>query len=146
MLIQVVRLQDNGTSTIGTMHINGTFEGFTLEDTFNEPKIPGNTRIPAGTYEIKLRTEGGMHSKYSTKYGDKHEGMLWLQDVPNFEWVYIHTGNTHDHTEGCLLVGTSCDASYGKQSIGNSVMKYKDIYAQVVAALHRGEDVTIQII
>lgn len=146
MYIQAVRLQDDSASTIGTLHVNGTFECFTLEDTFREVKIDGETRIPSGSYEIKLRTEGGMNGRYSKKYGSDHKGMLWLQDVPGFEWVYIHVGNFAKDTEGCLLVGTSCDSDKGNQSIGASVDAYKKLYAKVATAIESGEEVTIEII
>jgi len=144
MFLQLVRLQDNGKSTIGTLHLNGEFEAFTLEDTFNEPKIYGKTRIPDGTYEIKLRTEGGMTKRYGQRFGDIHEGMLWLQDVPGFEWVYLHIGNKHEHTEGCMLVGGSCDSLEG--TIGNSRTAYTSLYKKVIESFSRGEEVTIQII
>jgi len=146
MFIQLMRLQDNGKSTIGTMHINGTFECFSLEDAFNEPKIFSETRIPDGEYEIKLRTEGNMTKTYSKKYGDDHEGMLWLQDVPGFEWVYLHTGNKHEHTDGCILVGTGCDSNKIRQNVTGSVLKYKKTYAKILQAIKDGETVTIQII
>jgi len=93
MEITIDRLQDNGHSTIGVMKIDGVFEAFTLEDTYHAIKVPGETRIPAGKYDIKLRTEGGLHNKYKAKFGSMHKGMLWLQNVPGFEWVYIHIGN-----------------------------------------------------
>jgi len=146
MLIQVVRLQDNSKSTIGTISLNGIFEGFTLVDTFNEPTIPGSTRIPTGTYEIQLRTEGCMNKKYIWHFGDTHEGMLWLQDVPDFEWVYIHIGNKHEHTEGCILVGTGCDSDYKRQTVTGSTLKYISMYKKIVKEIKNGEKVTIQII
>ena len=146
MFIQLVRLQDNGSSTIGTMHINGTFECFTLEDAHNEPKVYGETRIPSGEYQIKLRDEGGMNKKYSKKYGSLHKGMLWLQNVENFEWVYIHTGNRHEHTEGCILVGTGCDSDIKRQTVNGSVLKYVKTYGKISKAIQNGEEVTIQII
>jgi len=145
MFLQLLRLNDNGRSTIGTMHVNGLFNGFTLEDTHNDIKIPGETRIPAGEYQVKLRATGGMHSKYTNKYGNKHHGMLWLQDVPGFEWVYIHTGNTNKDTDGCILIGNSC--VFGNtQSVGRSVLNYIELYTQVIEAIGRGEDITLQII
>ena len=146
MLIQLLRLQDNGNSTIGTIHLNGTFEAFSLEDTKNEPKIYGSTRIPSGEYEIKLRTEGMMNKTYSKRFGDVHKGMLWLQDVPNFKWVYLHIGNTHEDTDGCILIGTTCDSTYKRQTVAGSALKYNKTYKKIVEALERDEEVTIQII
>ena len=78
---------------------------FTLEDEARENKIPGETRIPAGKYEIKLRTEGGHDARYSTRFRGMHKGMLELQDVPEFKYILIHCGNTEEDTAGCLLLG-----------------------------------------
>lgn len=146
MYIQVLRLVDNGESTVGTMHVNGTFECFTLEDTHNEPKIFGETRIPTGTYEIKLRNEGGMTNKYAAKYGNMHKGMLWLQNVENFEWVYIHVGNDEDDTDGCILVGTTCSTRESNQTVSGSVLAYKKLYPRIARAIQSNESVTIQVI
>ena len=143
MYIQLMRLKDDGASTVGTMHVNGEFECFTLEDTYNESKVYGKTRIPAGEYPIGFRDEGGMTQKYAAKYGN-HQGMLWLAGVPGFEYVYIHVGNDEEDTDGCILVGMSCDSFAG--TIGNSRMAYKNLYAKALSAINAGEDITIQII
>lgn len=144
MYLQLLRLRDNNESTIGTLHANGEFECFTLEDTHNEPKIFGKTRIPKGTYEIKLRTEGGMNGRYSQKY-DFHEGMLWLQNVENFEWVYFHVGNDEDDTDGCILVGQVCSAR-DDQSISGSVLAYKALYKKIIVDLKNGVPCTLEVI
>ena len=143
MYIQVVRESDNGKSTIGRMYVNGVFQCYTLEDTYNFPKVYGETRIPSGTYEIKLRNAGSMTGKYAERY-DFHKGMLWLQDVKDFKWVYIHTGNTHEHTDGCILVGDSADIKSG--TIGQSRLAYAPLYVDIVAAMERGEEVTIEVV
>lgn len=145
MYMQLVRLKDDGESTVGTLSVDGEFECFTLEDTHNEPKIYGKTRIPAGTYDVKLRREGGMHAKYSNKY-ENHDGMLWLQDVNNFEWVYIHTGNDSDDTDGCILVGRTCDSTDRNMKVLGSVFAYEELYEKAIESLEIGEKVTIQII
>lgn len=144
MYLQLLRLRDNGESTIGTLHVNGEFECFTLEDTHNEPKIFGRTRIPSGKYEIKLRNEGGLTGKYAKRF-EFHQGMLWLQNVDNFEWVYIHVGNNEEDTDGCILVGRSCTASE-HQNIGGSVLAYTGLYEKVIDAIIRKEEVTIEVI
>lgn len=135
---------DKGTeSSIGFISvIDGLIsmlECFTCEDEPRVKKISGKTRIPAGRYEIKLRTEGGKHKRYSELF-DYHEGMLWLQDVPGFEWIYIHIGNTHNDTLGCILTGTAPNHYYadGGGSVSNSTVAYKRLYRKVVDALRQG--------
>jgi hypothetical protein len=105
------------------------------------------TAIPLGEYEIKFRTVGGFDSKYTSRYGaDWHKGMLELQDVPNFQYILIHTGNTDEHTAGCLLVGeTQQDLDKGKDGfVGGSGDAYKKLYPKVRDALLAGEKVTIK--
>lgn len=144
MYIQLLRLRDNGSDTIGTMHVDGKFECFTLEDKHNDVKVYGQTRIPSGTYNIVLRKEGGMTRRYKEKYGNNHKGMLWLQDVPGFEYVYIHIGNDEEDTLGCILLGETCDSGSG--TVGRSRIAYQNFYRDAIDALDRNEELTIQII
>ena len=144
MNIQLHRLNDDGKATIGVMYIDGKFQCFTLEDTYNEPKIYGKTRIPQGSYAVELRKEGGMVQKYDSKYED-HDGMLWLRDVEDFEYVYVHIGNTNDDTDGCILVGKSC-TTLGTQSIGSSVTAYKELYPLIKSQMDAGYPVNIEVI
>ena len=146
MKLDVVRTQFGKDATNGMLFIDGVFECFTLEDEVRDVKIHSETAIPLGEYEIKLRTEGGFHSKYTTRYGSMHKGMLELQDVPNFKWILIHTGNQDSHTAGCLLIGeTQQDLDKGKDGfIGGSGDAYKKMYPKVADALLNGEKVTIK--
>ena len=146
MKLNVVRTQFGKDATNGLLFIDGVFECFTLEDEVRDVKVHSETAIPLGEYEIKLRTEGGFHSKYTARYGAMHKGMLWLQDVPNFKWILIHTGNQDSHTAGCLLIGeTQQDLDKGKDGfIGGSGDAYKKMYPKVANALLSGEKVTIK--
>lgn len=120
---------------------------YALEDEFRTKKVWGETRIPAGTYKIKLRTEGGHHERYSKKFAAIHKGMLWIQDVPGFEYILIHIGNTDDDTAGCLLVGTSpATVDEREDKIAQSTAAYKKVYVHVLEALEGGEDVEIEYI
>ena len=146
MKLDVVRTQFGKDATNGMLFIDGVFECFTLEDEVRDVKVHSESAIPLGEYEIKLRTEGGFHSKYTARYGAMHKGMLWLQDVPNFKWILVHTGNTDQHTAGCLLIGeTQQDLDKGKDGfIGGSGDAYKKMYPKVADALLAGEKVTIK--
>lgn len=79
---------------IGHLRIDGQFKFFTLEDIEREVKIPGKTAIPRGTYEVKIT--------YSNRF---KKPLPILLDVPGFEGVRIHAGNTSEDTEGCILLG-----------------------------------------
>lgn len=152
LTLQVYRLSSNADSTLGAMFLkreNGDkkYLCFTLEDEYREEKVMAETRIPAGTYDIKLRTTGGYHAKYNTRFADMHKGMLWLQDVPNFEYILIHCGNTDEHTGGCLLVGYAPKrVKGGEYELYNSTQAYFDVYPLVAEHLDSGGMAQIEII
>lgn len=106
MEILVERKYKKKDYTIGKMYINGEYFCDTLEDTdrcltmtmslaeIKEVKEYGRTAIPTGRYQVAYT--------YSPRF-KKHLPLL-LQ-VPAFEGVRIHSGNTHNDTEGCILLG-----------------------------------------
>lgn len=151
MELEVLRFSSQKDSTNGILFDvtggNRKFLCYTLEDEHRkiEEKVMGETRIPAGTYKITLRTVGGFHGRYEKKYGEMHKGMLWVRDVPNFEYILIHTGNTDEHTAGCLLLGDSQQANFGNSNgmVGSSVNAYKRVYPAIAKAIKDGKKVTI---
>ena len=149
MELEVLRFSSQKDSTNGILFdvTDGKrqFLCYTLEDEYREDKVGGETRIPSGTYEVTLRTVGGFHGRYEKKYGEMHKGMLWVRDVPNFEYILIHTGNTDEHTAGCLLLGDSQQANFGNSDgfVGSSTQAYKRVYPSIAEALEENEKVTI---
>ena len=142
MELRVLRYNSESDYTDGLFFINSDFRCYTLEDEHRCQKVYGETRIPDGRYKVKFRTTGGFHARYLKKYGISfHKGMLWIKDVPNFEYVLIHIGNDDDDTAGCLLVGSTADKDRGY--IGASAKAYKDIYPEIADAILDGEDVWI---
>ena len=146
MKLTVVRTQFGTDATNGLLFINGIFECYTLEDQYQAVKVMHETCIPEGTYDIKFRKTGGFDSKYRERYKNAHYGMLHIQDVPNFTYILIHTGNTDEHTSGCLIVGeTQQDLEISKDGfIGSSTVAYKKMYAKVAGQLLQGKKVTIE--
>lgn len=118
--------------TLGTIAFGG-YKFATVEDPVRElthctattctGKINGQTAIPAGTYEIR--------DTYSPRFG---KNMLELVGVPGFQGIRIHSGNTADDTEGCLILGM--------RHTGNGVADSRAAMAQfnqeARAALKRG--------
>ena len=96
MKLEVKRHYKGPQYTIGRMYADGVYLCDTLEDTVRPDgkKIAGQTAIPAGTYPVRIT------------YSPRFKKMLpMLDNVPNFTGVRIHTGNTAEDTEGCILVG-----------------------------------------
>ena len=160
MELEVIRISSGTDSTNGILlevdrhasapHAEGfrckrTFLAYTLEDEQRDEKVYGETRIPEGTYQLGLRKEGGYHAKYSKRFSDFHIGMLHVLDVPNFEYILIHCGNTDEHTAGCLLVGDSQENNQIEKNgfIGKSTQAYRRIYPRIAYALEHGKEVTI---
>jgi hypothetical protein len=70
--------------------------------------------------------------------------MLWVRDVPGFEYILIHIGNDDDDSAGCLLVGDSQTQNITKRGfIGASTDAYKRIYPPIADVLVNGGQVTI---
>jgi hypothetical protein len=150
MKLKVLRFSSQEDSTSGLLFLENDlglqFLCYTLEDEQRVLKVKGETRVPAGIYQVVLRKEGGFHQRYSKKYGRLHKGMLHVTNVPGFKWILIHTGNTDEHTAGCLLVGDSQENNIIIKDgfVGKSVNAYKRIYPSIAKALEKGEDVSIE--
>ena len=153
MDLKVLRIGDNNDTSLGAFYVNGILACGTVEDEEREDKVAGETRVPEGKYYVCFRKEGGFHNRYTKKYGAMHKGMLCIHNAPDwkliangmeFQYILIHTGNTDEHTAGCLLLNDGLDI---KNYVGNSsVNAYKRIYPQIAAALEAGEEVTIEYI
>ncbi len=137
MHIVVDRFTSDNDATLSMVTIDGKFECFSTEDEYREEKIAGETRIPAGVYDIGVRTVGGFHSRYSNKFPEFHQGMLQVLDVPDFEYILIHIGNTDDDTAGCLVVGQNAYTG-GELKNGSSTYAYINLYQKVIAAALAG--------
>ncbi len=138
-LLQLKRDPPNAGATIGHLFYNGKLECFTLEDVVRELpgqsvsdwKVPGQTAIPRGIYKIVIMP--------SPKFGNKP--MPRLMNVPGFDGILIHPGNTAADTEGCILVGQTRSIS----EIFKSRLAFTPLFAKLNATIANGGTVTIQI-
>jgi hypothetical protein len=99
--------------------IDGIWECYTLEDVERPVKIKAETAIPKGTYKVIINQSNRFKRL-----------MPLLLNVPNFEGVRIHAGNTNHDTEGCILVGQSRNKNY----IGQSRKAYEKLFKKMQAA------------
>lgn len=129
MNLKLIRKYPKSDCVIGELYLNGAFECYTLEDPERTVKIKNVTAIPKGTYEIRIT-----HSNHFKR------DLPLLLNVPNYEGVRIHSGNTAADTEGCILVGKGKAAN----SISQSRDAFNALFPKLQAALQLGK-VTIEI-
>lgn len=140
MKLTLKRIALRPTYTIGKLYIDDVYFCDTIEDTVRdlnkngkfdngEKKIHSKTAIPYGTYEIKW-TYSPRFKKYTPQ----------LMNVPSFEGIRIHAGNTSADTEGCLILGEN--KQVGK--VLNSRATINKFYPIIKEACYNG-NVTIEI-
>lgn len=134
--------------TIGKLYIDGKYFSDTLEDTDRnltntmskdeivKVKVYGKTAIPTGTYVVDMNTVSPKFGKRS--WAQPYEGKVpRLQDVPGYEGVLIHPGNTADDTSGCILVG--------KNKVKGQVVESQNTFHSLMNILKGDNDITITI-
>lgn len=127
MKLTLDRIYKGKDYTIGKLYIDGVYFCDTLEDTVRnlpeEEKIYSQTAIPAGTYRITLNVVSPKYSK--RKSYDWCGGRLpRLLNVPFFDGILIHAGNTAKDSAGCILVGENKE----KGKVLNSMATLKRLY------------------
>lgn len=85
-------------NNIGDFFIDGEFFCYSLEDEIRFDKVYGKTAIPDGRYKVIL-----------TRSNRFKRVMPLLINVPNFEGVRLHGGNTAENSHGCPLIAFNTD-------------------------------------
>jgi hypothetical protein len=133
MEINVRRFEYGTNFTIGRMSVDGVYECFVLEDKvrLGGIKIAGGTAIPANRYVVVVN-----HSVHFDKT------LPQILDVPGFEGIRIHPGNTDADTEGCLLVGNNWS---GGDCIQQSRAAFDILFPKIQKAFDAKEPIYITI-
>lgn len=141
MDILLRRIARRETYTIGKLYIDGVYFCDTIEDKDRglrqdlpasvnaAKKRKGVTAIPTGRYQVVLNVKSPKFSK--KKAYEFCDGYLpRLLNVPAFEGVLIHIGNTAADSEGCILVGENKQVGM----VLNSTATFKKLYARLKEA------------
>jgi len=131
MKIVLHRFEYGTNYTIGKLYIDDVYQCYTLEDKVRETKIKDESAIWTGVYKLIV--------DFSTRF---QKMMPHILNVPEFEGIRIHSGNTDKDTSGCILVG---ETWAGTDFIANSRSAYNRIYAIILAAHIKGENITITV-
>jgi hypothetical protein len=103
--LELIRDNYTTTTTSGKLYVNGVFFGYTLEDSSRGEniKIPGVTAIPTGDYQVAVTESQRFKRKMPMIYTEPNGYELISKGI-SFKGIRIHGGNTHEHSEGCVLI------------------------------------------
>jgi len=132
MELKLVRDVCGADCTLGKLFVDGEFDCYTVEDVVRPDgvKIAGKTAIPAGRYRVVVNR--------SPRFGRE---LPLLENVPNFEGVRIHAGNTAEDTEGCIIPGRVRTA----RGVAQSRLAFDKLFAALKAELAGGRDIWISV-
>lgn len=152
MDIVLKRIALKDSYTIGKLYVDGKYFCDTLEDKVRdlnkdgdlldvgENKIYGETAIPYGRYEITMKVQSPKYSQRAS-YAWCKGYLPRLLNVPHFEGILIHGGNSAEDSFGCLLVGEN----KVKGKVINSMETLKRLYRILKSASDSGDKIWITI-
>lgn len=145
-------------STLGELHATPApgFLGFVLENGVHSNR-PNVDAIPAGTWPLRLRDEGGYRARYAGTpdkpgyFGWYVNGKLrqgWHREmveivVPERTFILFHIGNYVSDTLGCPLIGSRSGEHEGEFAVWDSVKAYKAAYPFLYKAAAAGGSIEI---
>lgn len=142
MDIRISRRWRGLKTTLSSVSVEGAAHHYCLEDKdrglhqkmsleeISEKKIKAETAIPEGRYQVIVT------------HSNRFKRLLpILLNVPGYEGIRIHPGNTHLNTEGCLLPGISYGTEDGEYRVISSRIAFEKLFEKINAALAKGEKV-----
>lgn len=153
MKLEIERRWKKETYTIGRLYVDGVFFCNTLEDkcrglkktdsTFfiKQRKVYGETAIPTGEYAVAMNVTSPKYAAVAFYWQLCQGKMPRLLNVPGFDGILIHPGNTALDTLGCILVGKNTKVG----QLTESKATFKALYKEMEKAYKAGEEITIDI-
>lgn len=129
MIMTLNRFEKGNNSTIGKLKFEN-FECYTLENLKEGSESGKDLRIPQGDYKLYWRISPSKGKKIHV-YNEK---------VPKERYIMIHSGNTEDHTLGCILLGYT----KAKDFVGNSKQAVQDF--ENLMSKYNLDDIQLKII
>lgn len=129
-----------------------SFRSFILEDTAQDKKLAGITRIAAGRYPLRLRKEltplTKIHrAKYMTPWFKAHPEWWHIEicNVPDYNNIYYHGGNDDADTLGCQLPNYAFNMTLADNQGSISLLAVDKFYSIVHPLLENGEPCFVEI-
>lgn len=158
VLMRVERFVFAKDWTLSRFFIMNELKGYGVEDEMRNVKVKGETAIPFGIYPLGYRQSPKFSKEfYYDEAANKLIGkkdyyalpaaqratyrphdLLWVKDVPGFEYVLIHWGNTDDDTDGCYIVGNNIAVVNGQDGVVLSRSCYLAIYPLLYKKVKEG--------
>lgn len=154
MKILVDRKWPKQTYTVGRIYIDDVYFCNSIEDRdrglkqtdslefIKSRKVFAETAIPKGVYKVAMNITSPKYSSVAWYWKLCQGKMPRLLNVPGFEGILIHPGNSALDSAGCLLCGKNTKVG----QLTESKATFEKLYKKMKAAYDKGEEITIEII
>ena len=146
MVISIIRKPTEKGCTISTWYVDNAPFCVGLEDVVRgqgQPKIFGQTAIPAGTYQVKVTMSTRFKRRLPQLFDMPGKVTMFGSRAIGNCGIRIHSGNYATDTEGCLLPGLAVAA--GGTMVTNSRIAFERLFARIETAIENNEPVTVTI-
>lgn len=159
-LIRVERYNFKEDWTISRLYFLDRLVGYAVEDELREIKIHGETAIPEGFYPLDMRYSPKFSGQFRwseekqilldyreardirkfppQEYLFENHQLIWIKEVPDFQYILMHWGNTDLDTDGCLVVGSHLGVVKGREAVLNSRRFYSGLYPKIMPLIRQG--------
>ena len=140
MKLLVDRKYKKENYTISNLYIDGKYFCNTIEDTdrgltqnmslaeIKARKVASKTAIPTGTYKVTLDVVSPKYSNSPYYMNFCKAKVPRILNVPGFEGILLHKGNTEKDSSGCLIVGEN----KVKGQVINSTATFEKLYKELL--------------
>ncbi|WP_162415470.1 DUF5675 family protein [Cyclobacterium roseum] len=144
--LTLLRYLDDGNTSLGLLYLGKQFFCYTLEDTHRDEKLPGGTRIPEGKYPLSFNPSLTELTKRYRKRFPWFEYHIEIKNIPNYELVYIHIGNSHQDTRGCILLADGVNTGSSEKMVTHSQRAFERFYKRIYPKITSQKGLAIKIL
>lgn len=142
LVINLLRLVNDGVSTLGILYFNNQFYCYTIEDYCDENDT--NCRVPPGIYHLGFSDNSSLNKEYEQTINN-FKGHLRLIEAPGDLTAIIHYGGFGQSLTGDILLTDVTENQDNTSLLKHSEITYGNFYSLVSKRLQNGENVTFKI-
>lgn len=141
-MITLLRVSNDGDSTLGMLYYDEIFCCYTIEDYPSENDLV--CRVPAGIYHIGFSENAALNKEYSSRIRNFQRHLQLTDAPPNYDTI-LHFGGIGATLKGDIILTDITEIGRGTQMFQQSKIIFENFYNLVSDQINKGEFMIIKI-